>query len=128
MVMPVILSGMCKCIFGVAPTPIMVLPTDFVVAKNMPVATIMCNVPFMNIIPFGVCINLGNPMVAAATAAAFGVLIPMPCIPITIAPWIPVKPLVVVKNKPILDNTSILMCQWGGVIQIIMPGVTLCQL
>ncbi|MDR0633018.1 MAG: DUF4280 domain-containing protein [Holosporales bacterium] len=119
---------MCKCVFGAAPTPLMVLPVDMVLAKNMPPATIMDHIPFLNIMPFGTCMNMGNPMVAAATAAALGILTPMPCIPITSSPWLPVKPTVLVKNKPMLDSTSMLMCQWGGVIQVTFPGVSLCTL
>jgi hypothetical protein len=52
----------------------------------------------------------------------------MPCLPITTSPWMPIKPMIVVKKKPILDNTSMLMCQWGGVIQISFPGLTMCIL
>lgn len=126
--MPVIFSGLCKCAFGMAPTPLMVLPTSMIFMKNMPAATIMDNKPFLNIIPFGMCMNIANPMVAAATAAAFGVLTPMPCIPITTAPWIPVKPTVLLKKKPVLGNSAILMCQWGGIIQVTFPGVTLCKI
>ena len=47
----------------------------------------MDNQPIANIAPFGVCISLANPAVAAATAAAMGVLVPLPCMPVTPAPW-----------------------------------------
>ena len=53
---------------------------------------------------------------AAATAAALGVLTPMPCIPNTPAPWIPGAPTVLLGNMPTLDNTCQLMCLWAGVI------------
>ncbi|MGL4604236.1 MAG: hypothetical protein ACRCU9_08815 [Iodobacter sp.] len=35
----------------------------------------------LNIMPIGTCMSPATPMVAAATAAAMGVLTPMPCIP-----------------------------------------------
>ena len=68
------------------------------------------------------CTSIANPAVSAATAAALGVLTPMPCIPVTVAPWIPGSPRVLVGSKPALNNSSKLMCSWGGVITILMPG------
>ena len=63
-----------------------------------------------------------NPMVAAATAAALGVLTPMPCIPATAAPWVTGVPTDMVGSLPALNNTSQLMCMWAGVITISFPG------
>jgi hypothetical protein len=60
--------------------------------------------------------------VAAATAAAMGVLTPMPCIPNTVAPWIPGAVTVMLGSMPSLDNVSTLMCMWGGVITFVTPG------
>ena len=60
--------------------------------------------------------------VAAATAAALGVLTPMPCIPNTPAPWVPGSPTVMVQNFPALNESSKLMCIWAGVISITLPG------
>jgi hypothetical protein len=60
--------------------------------------------------------------VAAATAAALGVLTPMPCVPVIPAPWVPGAPTVLVANMPALNNTSKLMCAWAGVISISLPG------
>ena len=88
----------------------------------MPAATIMDNVPMKNIMPFGMCSSMANPTVAAATAAALGVLTPMPCVPVIAAPWVPGSPTVLIANKPALNNSSKLMCNWGGVISINNPG------
>lgn len=110
-----------NCSFGVAPSVMNVLPVSRVMSA-MALASIMDNVPMVNILPFGMCNSMANPMVAAATAAAMGVLTPMPCIPVTTAPWMPGVPTVLIGNKPALDNTCKLMCNWGGVIQVLNPG------
>ncbi|WP_277755842.1 DUF4280 domain-containing protein [Paenibacillus luteus] len=110
-----------QCSFGVAPSVLMVLPMNRVMTA-LPIANIMDNKPMMNILPFGMCNSLANPMVAAATAAALGVLTPMPCIPVTSAPWFPGSPTVMVANMPALNNTSKCLCNWGGTIQVMNPG------
>jgi hypothetical protein len=114
-------GAMLQCSFGVAPSSLMVLPANRVLT-SMPIANIMDNKPMVNILPFGMCNSMANPQVAAATAAAFGVLTPMPCVPVTAAPWAPGSPTVLVANMPALNNTSKCMCNWGGVIQITNPG------
>ncbi|WP_035056453.1 DUF4280 domain-containing protein [Andreprevotia chitinilytica] len=120
---PQVCSGaMLQCSFGVAPGTLNVLPTNCTMAGGMPAATIMDNAPIVNIAPFGMCQSPANPMVAAATAAALGVLTPMPCIPATAAPWVPGAPTVMIGKMPALDGNCMLMCNWGGVIKINMPG------
>lgn len=119
-------GAMCQCSFGQAPGTLMVTPENKVVS-SMPLATIMDNVPMKNIIPFGMCMSMANPTVASATAAALGVLTPMPCIPVTSAPWVPGSPTVLIANKPALNNSSKLICNWGGIIQITNPGTTNIQ-
>lgn len=115
-----------KCSFGAAPSALIVLPVNRVL-NPMPVANIMDNKPFLNILPFGVCNTPSNPMVAAATAAALGVLTPMPCIPVTVAPWVPGSPTLLLGNMPVLNNSSQCMCSWGGVIQVVSPSNPTCQ-
>ena len=120
--MQVCMGAMMQCSFGVAPSSLVVLPKNMVFTDQVPDANIMDHVPLVNIVPFGMCTSLANPTVAAATAAALGVLTPMPCIPNTPAPWVPGAPNVLLGNFPTLDNTSKLMCVWAGVIQFITPG------
>lgn len=110
-----------QCSFGAAPGTLMVLPLNRTLS-GAPSANIMDHKPFMNVMPFGVCNCMANPMVAAATAAALGALTPMPCIPMTMAPWVPGAPTVLIANMPALQNSSKLMCQWGGVIQVVAPA------
>lgn len=114
-------GAMCACSFGAAPSVLNVLPVNKVVS-SMPLATIMDNKPMVNIMPFGMCSCPANPTVAAATAAAFGVLTPMPCIPVLTAPWAPGSPTVLIAGNPALTQTSKLMCAYGGVIQITNPA------
>lgn len=115
-------GAVLQCPFGAAPSSLVVLPTNRVMAGGPPAANIMDHIPFMNILPFGMCNTLSNPMVAAATAAALGVLTPMPCIPMTFTPWVVGAPTVLIANMPALNSTSKLMCLWGGAISITMPG------
>ena len=116
------MGAMMMCTMGAAPSSLVVLPKNKVLCEGPPAANIMDHVPMMNIMPFGVCMSPANPMVAAATAAALGVLTPMPCIPVTAAPWAPGAPTVLIGNMPALNNMSKCMCNWGGVISFTMPG------
>lgn len=120
-------GAMCQCSFGMAPSSFMVTPENKVM-ESMPLATIMDNVPMKNVMPFAMCNSMANPQVAAATAAALGALTPMPCIPVIAAPWAPGSPQVLVGGKPALNNSSKLICNWGGVIQITNPGTTKIQI
>jgi hypothetical protein len=78
--------------------------------------------PLMNIPTFGMCQSLANPEVASATTAALGVLTPMPCVPVTTAPWISGSPTVLIGSLPALNSTSTCMCSYGGVISISYAG------
>jgi hypothetical protein len=122
MAMHVCMGATLMCSFGVAPSSLVVLPVNRTITSNMPAANIMDHAPMVNILPFGMCTSPANPMVAAATAAAMGVLTPMPCIPVTPAPWVPGAPTVILGNMPALDNNCKLMCTWGGMIQVTVPG------
>lgn len=120
-------GAMCTCSFGMAPSSLIVTPENKTVSM-MPLATIMDYVPLKNIMPFGMCSSMANPQVAAATVAALGVLTPMPCIPVISAPWAPGSPTVLIANKPTLNQSSKLICCWGGVIQIGYPGTNNIQI
>jgi hypothetical protein len=122
----VCMGAMMKCSFGVAPSTLMVLPVHRTMTGK-PAANITDSKPMLNVLPFGMCQSLANPMVAAATAAALGVLTPMPCIPNTPAPWIVGAPTVLLDGMPTLNKTSTLMCTWAGVIQISFAGQVTVQ-
>jgi len=110
------------CSFGLAPSTLNVLPLTRVLVEGKPAATVTDMVPMVNIPPFGMCTSLANPTVAAATAAALGVLTPMPCIPVTVGPWVPPAAQTQAGNVPALTASAQCHCAWGGIISIIFPG------
>ncbi len=116
------MGAQLTCSFGVAPSSLVVLPTNLVTTSNMPAANIMDYVPMVNILPFGMCNSLANPTVASATAAAFGVLTPMPCIPATSTPWTPGSPTVSIGKMSCATNSSTCLCMWGGTISVSNAG------
>lgn len=115
-------NAVLMCTFGMAPSALGVLPLHRAKTSMMPAANIMDNKPVVNIRPFGMCTSPSNPMVAAATAAALGVLTPVPCMPATVAPWAPGSPTVKLNQMPALNSTSKLNCMWAGVISVSFPG------
>lgn len=118
---PVVNGAATMCSMGLAPSTLMVLPLNRVMVENQPAANIMDNKPFVNIMPFGLCTSLANPITAAQTAAALGVLTPGTCTPVTAAPWAPGAPQTSIANMPALTNNSQCICSYGGSITITMP-------
>jgi hypothetical protein len=121
--LPVVSGATIMCSFGTAPSSLTVLPAKRLMVAGMPAATIMDNIPMVNILPFAMCLSLANPMVASATAAAAGVLTPQPCIPVTPAPWVPGSPTATAGGVPLLNNTSTCNCMWAGIITVVYGGV-----
>lgn len=114
-------GSMLQCSMGAAPASlVVVVPT--VTAATPPGANIMDFAPMVNIPTFGMCRSPANPTVAAATAAALGVLTPMPCVPVT-TPWTPGVATVLLRGMPALDASSKCMCAFGGQISITTPDV-----
>ena len=118
---PVVNTALCMCSFGVAPCPLTVTSQSQALACNMPIATISDT----TLPTFGMCSSLANPSVASATAAALGVLTPMPCTFTPAGVWVPGAPTVLVGGKPLLNKSSKLMCAFAGVISVNMtPAMT----
>jgi Domain of unknown function (DUF4280) len=118
----VVNSAQLACSFGSTPAPLTVLPVNRPIVGNQPAATIMDYQPLLNIASFGMCLSPANPQVIAATAAALGVFTPQPCMPVTVAPWVPGAVTVNIASQPALDNVSTCNCMWAGIISVIMPG------
>ncbi|QDB79138.1 DUF4280 domain-containing protein [Georgenia sp. 311] len=115
-------TAMLQCSMGLSPAPLNVLPVSRVLVEGRPAATVTDSVPLVNILPFGMCSSPSNPMVAAATAAALGVLTPMPCVPATGTPWTGGAAATTVAGSPALTAGATCACAYGGVVQILNPG------
>lgn len=120
----IVVSGaMMQCPFGAAPSSLKVTSQALCHVSGQPAATIQDAQGNVNIQPFGMCTSLANPQVAAATAAALGVLTPQPCIPMTSGAWIPTSPTTLIDGKPCLTGDCKIVCTNGmGTITITFPG------
>ena len=123
--MPELLTTGCvlTCTFGITPSVFITepLPGKPVIEGALDAATIMDIIPFDNILPFGMCESLANPEVAAATAAALGVLTPMPCVPLIPDPWEPPSLMMFYEALPLATVESKCLCAWGGEISVDAP-------
>ena len=120
----VVVSGAkLMCPFGTKPGTLNATSQVTTLGCSKPVATITDIALGSNITPFGMCCSMANPQVAAATAAALGVLTPQPCSMVPMGPWQAAKPTILVGGKPVLTQEATLMCGMGmGSISIISPG------
>ena len=113
-----------QCTMGMAPGQLLVTSQATVLAGGMPAATVTDAAPMTNVTPCGMCTSLANPQVAAATAAALGVLTPMPCVPVPVGIWTCAgTPLI--GGKPALSTDATLTCSYGGSIRVVSPGQTI---
>lgn len=119
----VCMGAMMQCSFGMAPSNLIITNPLRPLIQNKPKATIMDFAPMVNIPPFGMCQSMANPQVASATAAAMGVLTPMPCVPVITAPWAPGGQQMITNFPALLDNCKCI-CAWGGNISFTNPGHT----
>jgi len=113
-------GALAMCSFGLAPASLNVIPAG-VMIEGRPAGTIEDSTP-VNLPTFGMCTTPSNPEVAAATAAALGVLTPMPCLPV-LSPWVPVS-TTLIGGVPALVSGCTCVCAYGGVVQLTMPGTT----
>lgn len=110
------------CDQGAAPSTLVVLPTGNADAGRAALATVADHQPNSNIVPFGMCRSLANPMVQSATAAAMGALTPAPCVPNTTTPWTPGSTRGDIRGVALLTSSSTCMCLWAGTITIATAG------
>jgi len=85
-------------------------------------AGVVTDVTAANVPPFGMCMSLANPEVAAATATADGVLTPQPCLPVLVSPWSPGSAQVTINEVSALDDACQCTCAWAGVVTVSSAG------
>lgn len=112
-------GAMLGCSHGSATAPLSVASGR---RGGAAVATVRDHASLMNIAPFGMCSSLSNPRVAAATAAAKGVLTPQFCVPHTPTPWTQPDPAIDVNGVDALHEAATCRCAWGGRINVAQPG------
>jgi hypothetical protein len=118
------------CSMGSSPSSLSVLPTNETYGGTAPAATVQDVKPEVNLAPFGLCSSPLNPQVAAATAAAAGLLTPQPCIPAAAGPWMPGSTSVGIvgpAGPPVLSDACQCFCQWGGCIEVEDAGQTVVE-
>jgi len=118
----VVLQAKLSCDKGTAPSSLVLQPVLEGEAGGLTIATVQDFVPNKNVLPFAMCTTQANPQVAAATAAAQGVLTPQPCIPVITAPWSPGAKDAELQGIAMLTADSTCQCAWSGKIEITDPG------
>ncbi|WP_222912611.1 DUF4280 domain-containing protein [Candidatus Nesciobacter abundans] len=115
-------SGCMSCTMGLIPSMLGVLPINRVMTDSKIQSNIMDHMPLVNVMSFGMCKTPTNPAVAAVIIASLGSVTQAPCIPMTMSPWMPGSPTVLVGGKPAVSKDCKLMCAYGGMISITSPG------
>ena len=112
----VVSTAVTHCIFGSRPSMLLVEGGHKDSIEGHYSANVGDHIPFVNIVPFGLCCSPFNPMVIAALG------VPQPCIPLTPLPWMPGNDTIKLEGKKILDDLSICPCIWAGIIFFLTAG------
>lgn len=121
----VVMGAVLRCPFGAAPGNLITTSQTRNLAEGKPAATVRDCQGNSNITPFAMCSSLQNPQVAAATAAALGVLTPQPCTVMTMGTWRQSNTKIQMDGIPALTRDATIMCSMGmGEITIASPGQT----
>ena len=120
MPLPVVSGASVQCTMGTAPGQLKASPSAVKIG-GVPAVRISDVAPMVNVSGCGMCTSLLNPTVASATAAALGVLTPMPCVPSPVGPWI-CSGAPLVAGRPALSSDGTLTCAYGGSLRIVTPG------
>ena len=117
-----VMGAKLECTMGSAPSSLVVVPPHMVTVGGKYQANIGDCKPMVNVPPFATCKSMINPAVAAATAAAMGVLQQMPCTP-TCSIWIGGQADVLLDGMPPLMEGDTAICPLGmGTIEVKSSG------
>lgn len=119
MALAVTSGSFAECTCGTAPGDLAADCDTGATVNGMIVLTVDMIAAEVNIGSFGECDSLLNPEVSSATAAAQGVLTPMPCVPVVDSSWIPGALMASQSGVSYVNDASICTCAWGGVISIV---------
>jgi len=111
-----------ECGMGDSSATLAVLPLHRVKLTDKLKANIGDCAPFVNVPPFGQCQSMANPAVAAATAANYGKLTPVPCTP-ACSSWIPSKTDYLLDGmNPLMDSDKALCPLGAAMIKVTDSG------
>lgn len=114
-------GAILQCTMGTSSCRLQVTPKNVsLIGKEQ--ANIADYLSVINIPGFGKCRSLEYPATAAATAANYGKLTPMPCIPATCPKWKAIDKNSLVGGEPALLKPATLRCAYGGTISIVDAG------
>ncbi|MEG2104791.1 MAG: DUF4280 domain-containing protein [Oscillospiraceae bacterium] len=116
---PVVSGATIACSNGTTPGQLM--SQSAIKIGGAPALTTKDITPITNVSPCGNCTSLTFPATASATAAALGVLTPMPCIPAPLSIWT-CSGTPLVGGSPGLSTAGNLKCAYGGIISIVDSG------
>lgn len=114
-------GAVLQCSMGTASCKLRATPKN-VTLEGKDQANISDAKPIINVSGFGKCRSLGYPPTASATAANYGRLTPMPCVPEPVPMWSVVDSNSLVCGYPALLMSATLQCTCGGIITIADAG------
>ena len=120
MPLPVVSGATVQCTMGTTPGQLKASPSS-VRLGGAHAVRISDVAPMVNVSGCGMCTSLLNPTVASATAAALGVLTPMPCVPSPLGTWM-CSGTPLLAGQPGVSSDATLTCAYGGTLRIITPG------
>ena len=114
-------GAVLQCSMGTATCKLRATPKN-VTLEGKDQANITDTISVKNVPGFGKCRSMGYPLTASATAANYGRLTPMFCVPEPVPMWSVVDSDSLVCGYPALLMSATLQCTCGGIITIADAG------